>query len=57
MEDPHHLTTLQVPMACYRDSFTSLYVDDVRTSLEAHAFAVCYGHSFSSLYVNDVRTS
>jgi hypothetical protein len=32
MWDPEHLTTLQASTACYGDSFTFLYVDDVRTS-------------------------
>jgi hypothetical protein len=27
----------------YGDSFTFLYVDDVRTSQEAHASTACYG--------------
>jgi hypothetical protein len=32
--------------ACYANSFTFLYVDDVRTSL-AHAFTACYEDSFT----------
>jgi hypothetical protein len=28
---------------CYGDSFTPLYVDDVRTSQETRASTVCYG--------------
>jgi hypothetical protein len=41
------------------DSFTLLYVDDVRTSQEAHLWAstASYGDSFTLLYVDDVRTS
>jgi hypothetical protein len=38
------------------DSFTLLYVDDVRTSLEAQSSTACYGDSFTVLYVDD-RTS
>jgi hypothetical protein len=34
-------------MACYGDSFSVLYVADVCTSLEAHAFTTCYGDSFT----------
>jgi hypothetical protein len=37
--------------------FTFLYVDDVRTSLEAHAFTSCYGDSFTLSCVDDVGTS
>jgi hypothetical protein len=46
-------------MACYRDSFTFLYVDDVRTSQNTHlrASTVCYRDSITFLYVVDVRTS
>jgi hypothetical protein len=29
-------------MACYEESFSILYVADVCTSLEAHAFTTCY---------------
>jgi hypothetical protein len=45
--------------ACYWDCFTSLYVDDVRTSEETHLWASTarYRDSFTSLYVVDVRTS
>jgi hypothetical protein len=39
------------------DSFTVLYVDGVRTSLEAQSSTACYGDSFTVLYVDDVRTS
>jgi hypothetical protein len=31
----------------YGDSFTFLYVSDVRTSQETHASTVCYVYSFS----------
>jgi hypothetical protein len=34
-----------------------LYIDDVRTSQEAHASTACYGESFAFFYVDDVRTS
>jgi hypothetical protein len=42
-----------------RDSFTILYVDDVRTSQETHirAFTVCYGDSFTTSRVDDIHTS
>jgi hypothetical protein len=42
-----------------RDSFTFLYVDNVRTSQEAHlwAFTACYRDSFTFLYVDDLCTS
>jgi hypothetical protein len=45
-------------MACYRDSFTFLYIDDIRTSQET-----CTGihgllrDSFTLLHVHDVCTS
>jgi hypothetical protein len=47
------------PKACYGGSFTFLYVDDVRTSQEAHLWAPTadYGDSFTFSYVDDVRTS
>jgi hypothetical protein len=46
-------------MAFYWDSFTSCYVDDVRTSQETHLLAptACYGDSFTSCCVDDVHTS
>jgi hypothetical protein len=42
---------------CYGDSFTILYVDEVRTSQETHVWAstTCYGDSFTVLYVDEVR--
>jgi hypothetical protein len=40
-----------------RESFTFLYVDDVRTSLEELASTACYWDSFTFSYVDDVRTS
>jgi hypothetical protein len=55
--ESRRVTTLSASTACYRNSFISLYVDDIRTSQEAHAFTACYGDSFSFLYVDDVRTS
>jgi hypothetical protein len=33
---PEHLTTLWAPTACYRDSFISFFVHDVRTAQETH---------------------
>jgi hypothetical protein len=46
-------------MARYRDHFTFLYVDDVRTSQNTHlrASTACYRGIFTLLYVEDVRTS
>jgi hypothetical protein len=41
----------------YVDSFTFLYVDDVRTSQEAWTTTVRYVDSINFLYVDDVRTS
>jgi hypothetical protein len=35
------------PLPGNGDSFTVLYVDDVRTSLEAHSSTACYGDSFT----------
>jgi uncharacterized membrane protein len=54
MWDPQHLTILSASTACYRDSFTFLYVDDVLTSLETRPVT---GRALLFLYVNDVRTS
>jgi hypothetical protein len=45
------------PLPGNGDSFTVLYVDDVRTSLEAQSSTVCYRDSFTALYVDDVCTS
>jgi hypothetical protein len=39
------------------NSFTFLYVDDVRASQEAQTSIACYEESFTFLYVYDVRTS
>jgi hypothetical protein len=36
MWDPQYLTTLWASTASYGDSFTCLYVDDVRTSQGTH---------------------
>jgi hypothetical protein len=46
-------------MARYGDSFTLLYVDDVRTSQETHLWASVarYEDSFTIVYVDDARTS
>jgi hypothetical protein len=38
-------------------SFPFSYVDDVRTSQEAHASTASYRDRFPFLYVDDVRTS
>jgi hypothetical protein len=56
---PQHLTTLYASTAYYGDSFTILYVDDVRTSQETHLWSsTCYYRdSFNLLYVDDVSTS
>jgi hypothetical protein len=43
-------------MACYRDSFTFLYVEYVRTSQEAQASTASYGDSFTFWYADDVST-
>jgi hypothetical protein len=42
-----------------RDSFTFLYVDDVRTSQEIHLWisTACYGDSFTLLTGRKVTTS
>jgi hypothetical protein len=42
-----------IATSCYGDSFTIVFVDDVRTSQETS----CYGDSFTSVYVDGVRTS
>jgi hypothetical protein len=56
MLDAQYLTTVYGSTACYWDSFTFLYVDDVRASQKTHLWAstVCYGESFTLLqiYVN-----
>jgi hypothetical protein len=46
-------------MASYGCGITCLYVDDIRTSQEAHlqVSTACYGDGFICLYVEDVRTS
>jgi adenosine/AMP kinase len=45
---PHWKHTPSRPVT--GDSFSILYVDDVCTSLEAHAFTACYG--IALLYVH-----
>jgi hypothetical protein len=57
--DPQLLKILWASTACYGDSFTFLYLADVRTSQETYlcASTACYGHSFDLLYIADVRTS
>jgi hypothetical protein len=54
-----HSKHLWASTPCYGDSFTLLYVDDVRTSQETRIWASTpyYGDSFTLLYVDDVRTS
>jgi hypothetical protein len=49
---PHRKHT---PLLCYGDSFTFIYVGDVRTSQETYASTVCYGDSFTFIYVGDVK--
>jgi hypothetical protein len=50
-------THLWASTACYWDSFTFSYVDDVCTSQEAQTSTAWYGDSFTFLYVYDVCTS
>jgi hypothetical protein len=59
MWDPQHLTTLWTSTACYGDSLTLLYVDDVRASQETQVrpSTACYWDSCTLLYVDDVRTT
>jgi hypothetical protein len=59
MWDPEHLTILWASTACYGDSFTFSYVDNVRTSQETHlcASTASYGDNVTFLYVDDVCTS
>jgi hypothetical protein len=56
---PHRKHTYAPLWPVTGDSFTLLYVDDVRTSQKTHLWAptACYGNSFTFLYVDDVRTS
>jgi hypothetical protein len=56
MCEPKCITILWASTACYGDSFTILYVVDVRTSQQTHASTVSYGDNFTFLYVDDVRT-
>jgi hypothetical protein len=53
MWGPSYLTTLYASTACYRDSFTLLYVDDVRTAQETRLWTStgCYRDIFSCSYV------
>jgi hypothetical protein len=46
------------PPRCYKDSFTFLYVNDVRASEERHVWpsSVCYGNICLFLYVDNVLT-
>jgi hypothetical protein len=59
MWDPQHVTTLPVPTACYGDSFTLIYVGDIRTSQETHLWVrtACYGDSFTLIYVGNIHAS
>jgi hypothetical protein len=54
-----HRKHIRVPTACYGDTFTFFYVDDVCTSQEAHirGSMACYGDNFFLLYVDDIRTT
>jgi hypothetical protein len=52
-----HRKHLWASTACYRDSFTVLHVDDVRTSQETQDSTACYGDTSTLLYIHDVRTS
>jgi hypothetical protein len=53
-----HRKHIWATTVCYGDSFTLLYVDDIRTSQETPmGFRVCYGDSFTLLYIDDIRTS
>jgi hypothetical protein len=42
--DPQHFTNLMTFTTCYGDSFTIIYVEDVRTSQETRLWAsmACY---------------
>jgi hypothetical protein len=48
MSDLQHLITLQTSTARYANSFTFLYVDDVRTSQKTGVLTsrACYGNNF-----------
>jgi hypothetical protein len=45
------------PLPGNGDSFTVLYVDNVRTSLEAQSSTACYGDSFTSYHNFIAETS
>jgi hypothetical protein len=51
MWDPQHLTPLENAMACYRDSFTYLYVNDVRTSQNKRLRASTVGYGEISFFI------
>jgi hypothetical protein len=53
MSDSRHLTTLYASTAFYVDSFTFVYVNDVRSSQEPHLWTC----AALFLYVDDIRTS
>jgi predicted RNA-binding Zn ribbon-like protein len=46
-------------MACYGDSYTFLYVVNIRSSQETRLWAsmACYGDSYTFLYVVSIRSS
>jgi hypothetical protein len=48
MWDAQHETTLWAPTACYGDSFTFLYVDDIRPWQDTQVWesTACYGDSY-----------
>jgi hypothetical protein len=56
MLDSQYLTNLQASTACYWDSFTLLYVDDVRTSQETQDFTACYWDSFTYFHFTQKKT-
>jgi hypothetical protein len=51
MWDPQHLTILYDYTACYGDSFTILYIDDIRASQATQVWVstACYGNRFTFL--------
>jgi hypothetical protein len=53
-----HMKHIRASAACYWNSFTFLYVNNIHTSQETHmwAFTVCYGDSFT-FCMDIVRTS
>jgi hypothetical protein len=51
MWELQHLTTLLPSRSCYGDSFSFLHVDNVRSSLETHAFTASYGDCFTVAFL------